>query len=82
MATGYFSARGASAVTPHDTNPLPRGASSALYIGAAGALTCRLRNEGADTVFAAVPAGTTLYIEATHVRATGTVAASIVALYD
>lgn len=77
----YLSARGAAAVTPHDTNAIRAGA-VALYVGGAGALVVRMRGEGSDTTFAAVPAGTTLPIQATHVRLTGTAATSIVALYD
>jgi hypothetical protein len=78
---GYFTAKNAAAVTPHDTNPLSRGKTAALYVGGAGALIVRMAGESADTTFAAVPAGTTLPIQVTHVRSTGTVATSIVALY-
>lgn len=71
----------AFAVTPHDTNPLARIA-RALYVGGAGAITCRPYGATADVVFSAVPAGSTIPLAVTHVRSTGTAATGIVALTD
>lgn len=70
----------AQAVTPHDTNPIadpPKG----LYVGGAGNITMRGMNDTADTVWAGVPAGTVLPFRARYVRATGTSATFILALY-
>lgn len=66
------------AVTPHATNPLPIP-SKALYIGGAGNVVLRGTGSDADVTFTAVPAGTTLHVAASHVRATST-ATNIVAL--
>lgn len=74
-----FTARNATAVTPHDTNaqaPIPR----ALYVGGAGNIALRARGSSADVTFVGVPAGTTLYVEAQYIRSTNTTATSIVAL--
>jgi len=73
-------ARNASAVTPHATNPLANVA-KALYVGGAGDIACRLVDDTADVTFVGVPAGAVLPIRASHVRATGTTATNIVALY-
>jgi hypothetical protein len=78
---GFFTARGALAVTTHDTNPLTRGKTSMLFVGGAGNITCRFGAEGSDTVFTGVAAGTLLPIQVTHIRATGTTATNMVALY-
>jgi len=70
----------AVAVTPHDTNAiadLPKG----LYVGGAGNITMRGVNDTADRVWAGVPAGTVLPFRAQYVRATGTTATFILALY-
>lgn len=67
----------AVAVTPSDATVLLK--TRAIYVGGAGALALTIN--GVNVTFAAVPAGTTIRIEATRVRATGTAATSIVALY-
>lgn len=69
----------AAAVTPSDTVALPVTASR-LYVGSAGALTV-ITAAGQTVAFAAVPAGTTIDLQVTQVKATGTVASSIVALW-
>lgn len=71
-------ARRGAVVTPHDTTPLTF-ATKGLLIGGSGNLTVRFIDDAADTVIAGVIAGTILPIRVTHVRATGTTAASIVA---
>lgn len=81
MAAGYFTATNALAVTPHDTNALARGKTAALFVGGAGAITCRFSGEGSDTVMTGVAAGSVLPIEVTHIRSTGTTATNMVALY-
>lgn len=72
----------ARAVTPADGADLPApGPCQALYVGGAGALIVDTVR-GATVTFAAVPAGTTIHLRCKRVRATGTVATSIVALYS
>lgn len=74
-----FSARNATAVTPHDTNalnPIP----NRLYVGGTGTVILRARGDGADTTFLGVPAGAILPVQAQYVRATGTTATGIIGL--
>lgn len=70
---------GAAAITPHDTNLLPRP-TLAIYVGGAGALKVKTA-DGNDVTFPAVPVGTIIPIRAQQVFATGTVATNLVALY-
>lgn len=65
----------AIAVTKSDTTVLPP---SVLFVGGAGALTVEMLG-GEEVVFSAVPAGTTIPILVTKVKA-ATTATSIVAL--
>lgn len=70
----------AVAVTPHDANPLsdiPKG----LYVGTAGDIVMRGVRGAADQTWRNVPAGSVLPFRAQYVRATGTSAADILALY-
>lgn len=67
------------AITPNDATPLPT-VTRGLYIGVTGNVSVILRG-GATLLFVAVPAGALLPIEATHVRASGTTATSIVGVY-
>lgn len=69
----------ALAVVPHDTNALATTA-RALFVGTGGNLTVRLVDDSADVLFKGVAAGSILPVQASHVRATGTTAADIVAL--
>lgn len=78
---GYFTAKNAAAVTPHDTNALTRGKTNMLFVGGAGAITCRFAGEGSDTVMTGVAAGSLLPIQVTHIRSTGTTATNMTALY-
>lgn len=71
-------ARDAFAVTPHDTNPLPR-LPKALLVGSAGTIALRAVDSAADVVVGVV-SGQLVPIRASHVRATGTSAGQIVAL--
>lgn len=66
----------AVAVTPSDTTTIT---AVALYVGTGGNVSV-VDNAGNATVFTGVPGGTTLWLKATRVRATGTTASNIVAL--
>ena len=87
--TDYFSSHGdtpsapatrALVVSPHDTNALS-DIPKALYVGTAGNITMRGVNGAADQLWKNVPAGTVLPFRAQYVRATGTTAADLLALY-
>jgi hypothetical protein len=68
------------AVTPHDGNVLsaiPKG----LYIGTGGNLSIEAAGGGAAVTLANVASGSVLPVRVRIVRATGTTAADIVALY-
>jgi len=69
----------AVAVTPHDTTAIVGGPTRYLYIGGAGNVTVITR-KGQTVLFTAVPLGTVLPIQASHVKSTGTTATAIVAL--
>lgn len=73
-------ARSARAVTPHDANPLA-DIPKALFVGTAGDITMRGIDGTADQLWKNVPAGAILPFRAHYVRATGTSAANILALY-
>ena len=70
----------AQAVTPNDGGDLPTAARF-LYVGVAGDVT--LDTVGGETavLFKAVPARTQLQVRAQRVRATGTTATQIVAMW-
>lgn len=70
---------GAAAVTPHDTNELPIY-SRQLYIGGAGNVEVVMVS-GETVIFPSVPAGTELAIRCKIVKASGTSATDIVAMY-
>lgn len=76
----------AVAVAPSDAAPLA-DASRGIYIGGgvlgAGNLAVIMAGDASNTpvVFTGVPVGTVLYIAASYVRATGTTATAIIALY-
>lgn len=69
----------AVAVTLHDTNEIrvPR----AIFVGGAGNITLRTRGSDTDVVFKGVAAGSLLPVRPKLVKATGTTATDIVALY-
>lgn len=73
-------ARNASAVTPHDTNPLAN-TSKGLFVGGAGNIACRFADDSADVTITGVVAGSILPIRVSHVRDTNTTATNILALY-
>lgn len=70
----------AVAVTPHDSNALT-DIPKALYVGTGGAIAMRGAGGGADQSFKNVPSGAVLPFRAQYVRATGTTATDLLALY-
>lgn len=66
----------AAAITPSDS---AANAFDAIYVGGAGALAV-VTQGGQSVTFAAVPAGSILYVKTQKVLATGTVATSLVGL--
>lgn len=70
----------AVAVTPHDGNALA-DIPKALYIGTGGSIAMRGVGAASDTSWKNVPSGSLLPFRAQYVRATGTTAADILALY-
>jgi hypothetical protein len=73
-------ARRALAITPHDTNALT-DIPKALYVGTGGNIAMRGVDGAADQAWKNVPAGAILPFRAQYVRATGTTAADLLALY-
>jgi hypothetical protein len=69
------------AVTPHDTNALTNGACKALFVGTGGNITMRGSGGSVDQVWKNVANGQILPICALYIRATGTTATDILALY-
>lgn len=70
----------AVAVAPHDSNPLS-DIPKALYVGTGGDITMRGVNGNADQVWKSVASGTVLPFRAQYIRASGTSAADLLALY-
>ena len=70
----------AVAVVPHDANPLT-DIPKALYVGSGGDIAMRGVNGTADQLWKNVAGGTVLPFRAQFVRATGTTAADMLALY-
>ena len=70
----------ALAVVPHDVNALV-DVPKALFVGTGGDLVLRGSNDAADSVWRNVASGSVIPFRATYVRATGTTAADILALY-
>lgn len=69
----------AASVTPHNTNELAY-VTRALYVGGTGDVSVTMQ-DGGEVIFAGVPAGTTLPIRVKIVKATGTDATDIIALW-
>lgn len=72
-------ARRAVAVVPSDTAALAV-VPKALFVGTGGTIVMRGVGDGADVTWRGVASGTVLPFRASHVRATGTTAADLVAL--
>lgn len=69
-----------AAVVPHDVNALP-DIPKALFVGTGGDLMLRGSGGGGDALLKNVADGSVIPVRAQYVRATGTSAADIVALY-
>jgi hypothetical protein len=67
-------------VVPHDVNALA-DVPKALFVGTGGTLVLRGAGGGGDVAFKNLPSGSLLPVRAAFVRAAGTTAADIVALY-
>jgi hypothetical protein len=67
-------------VVPHDSNAIA-DIPKALYVGTGGSIAMRGVAGTADNVWKNVPDGTVIPFRAQFVRATGTTAADILALY-
>lgn len=70
---------GAANVTPHDTNELATW-SRKLYVGGTGNITL-ITAEGQTVLYSAIPVGTQIDISAKIIKATGTTATLIVAMW-
>jgi outer membrane receptor protein involved in Fe transport len=73
-------ARRAVTVVPNDSQPLAE-IPKALFVGTGGTIALRGVGGGADQLFKNVPNGSVLPFRAEFVRATGTTATDILALY-
>lgn len=70
----------AAPITPSDTAPIACDfALKGIYVGSGGAVVCTVH--GFDIWFHA-PAGTTVPVVASHVKATGTTATQLIAVGD
>lgn len=74
----FSSALSAAVVTVSDTNVLPQ--TRGLYVGGAGNIAVTM-SDGNDVTFTGVTAGQILPISVIKVKATGTTATAIVAVY-
>jgi hypothetical protein len=68
-------------VTPHASNSLPDGVCRALWVGGAGDVSVIAENDTTAVLIAGLVAGSLLPVRVKAVRAVGTTAANIVALY-
>lgn len=73
-------ASSAVAVTPHASNALA-DIPKALFVGTGGNITMRGMGDSVDTVWKNIPNGAIIPFRAQYVRASGTTAADILALY-
>jgi hypothetical protein len=73
-------ARRAAAVVPSDSEALAE-VPKALFVGTGGSITMRGIGGSADQLWKNVPDGAVLPFRAQYIRATGTTAADILALY-
>ena len=77
-ADATVSAKFSNAVTPSDTVAITH--TRALYVGAGGSVVVT-DMQGNDSTYVGVLGGTILPIQVTKVKATGTTASNILALY-
>lgn len=73
-------AQKAVSVTPNDTTNLSGGATKGIYIGGTGNISVTMA-DGTDVVFTALSSGMIHPISVLKVKATGTTATNIVAVY-
>jgi len=66
-------------ITKHDTTPLPY-TTRAIYVGGAGNITARFKDDTADVLITGLLVGTIYPFALTHIRSTNTTATLIVAL--
>jgi hypothetical protein len=66
------------AVIPHDVNELPE-VPKGLYVGTGGQVTLRGVGAAADVTYKNLGDGSYIAVRASHVRATGTTAADLIA---
>ena len=81
MANLTNPAQKAAAITPHDSDLLAGGVCRGIYVGGAGNLVVTLADDSASVTFTGVAAGTIYPICAKIVKATGTTATNLLALY-
>lgn len=70
----------AVAVVPHDVNELPT-IPKALYVGVGGDIVMRGKAGTVDQTWKNVPSGAVLAFRARYIRATGTTATNILAIF-
>lgn len=73
-------AKRAAAITPSDATDLETP-TRGIYIGVTGDVTVDLEDSGTTILFKGAVAGSVLPVEAKRVRATGTTATNLVALW-
>lgn len=66
------------AIVPHDANPLPY-LPKGIYVGTGGNVTLRGVDSDSDVTYRNLPDASYIAVRATHVRATGTTAADLIA---
>jgi hypothetical protein len=74
------SAVGQAAITPNDSTDLPVAPCRGIYVGVTGDVTVDIGND-TNVTYKNAPQGQVLAVQATRVRATGTTATDLVALY-
>lgn len=67
-------------ITPDDNTDLVNNTKS-IYVGGTGNLSVVMLGDGSTVLFSGIPAGAILPIQVKRIRATGTTASLIVALY-
>lgn len=67
-------------ITPNDSTDLANGPTRALFIGTAGTVVVTMA-DGNDVTFTGLSAGVIHWLSVKRVKATGTTATNIVALY-
>lgn len=71
-------ARAPFAIQPSDTDPLPL-VPKGIYVGTGGDVTLRGVEGSADVTYRNLPDASFIAVHASHVRATGTTAANLIA---